>query len=194
MRLCVVATKDNTMGFIHIASVYIVYIMSSFSMHYFVLLNTLDACLIAVDEWSNSNRITHESAYFLWTWCLYIHDHCREHRITICFYVNCPTVICYPPYAAYMRDAARENYGPRVYSLIYLQTLLLPCCLYLLFILFFNLQLSTIIYTLHLLANNEIKGIDNPLAALGASVCSFVCSRWRRLLIDIPIGSINLGS
>ena len=130
----------------------------------------------------------------LWTWCLYIHDHCSEHRITIRFSINCPTVICYPPYVAYMRDAARENYGPRVYSLIYLQNLSLPYCHYLPFILFCNLQLSTIIYTLHLLANNEIKEIDNPLAALGASVCSFVRSRRRRLLIGILIGSINLGS
>ena len=64
-----------------------------------------------------------------------------------------------------MRDAAREHYGPQVYSLIDLQMLLLPRCLYLLFILF-DLQLSTIIYATHLLANNEIKGIDNPLARI----------------------------
>ena len=73
-----------------------------------------------------------------------------------------------------MTDAARENYGPRVYSLIYLQNLSLPCCHSLLFILFCNLQLSTIIYTLHLLANKESKGIDNALARVGCK-CLFLC-------------------
>ena len=75
-----------------------------------------------------------------------------------------------------MRDAARENYGPRVYSLIYLQMLQLPCCLYLSFILFCNLYLSTIIYTTHLLANNEIKGIDNPLARVGCKLFAVLCA------------------
>ena len=104
---------------------------------------------------------------------LYTHDHCRENRITIRFSINCPTVICYPPYAAYMRDVAREHYGPRVYSLIYLQTLSLPRCLYLLFD--FILQF-TIIYTPHLLANNEIKGIDNPLARVGCKLFVHLCA------------------
>ena len=50
--------------------------MSSFSKHYSVLLNTLDACWIAVDGWSNSNRCRQESAYLLmdvmpiYTWSL----------------------------------------------------------------------------------------------------------------------------
>ena len=34
-------------------------------------LNTLDACWIAVDEWSNSSRCRIVSIYLFWTWCLY---------------------------------------------------------------------------------------------------------------------------
>ena len=64
-RICIVATKDKTMGLIHINWILFVYIMSLFSKHYSVLLNTLDACWIAVDGWSNCNRCRQESAYFL---------------------------------------------------------------------------------------------------------------------------------
>ena len=34
-------------------------------------LNTLDACWIVVDEWSNSSRCRIISIYLFWTWCLY---------------------------------------------------------------------------------------------------------------------------
>jgi hypothetical protein len=35
-RICIVAIKDKTTGFIHIAWIYFVYIMSSYFMHYSV--------------------------------------------------------------------------------------------------------------------------------------------------------------
>ena len=65
-HICIVATKVKKMGFIHIAWVYFVYIMSSCLRRYSVLceLNTLDACWIAVDVWSNSSRCRQESVYF----------------------------------------------------------------------------------------------------------------------------------
>ena len=64
-RTCIVAIKDKNMGFIHINWVYFVYIMSSCLRCYSVLyeLNTLDACSIAVDVWSNSSRCRQESVY-----------------------------------------------------------------------------------------------------------------------------------
>ena len=63
-HICIVAIKDKIMGFIH-AWVYFVYIMSSCLRHYSVLyeLNTLDACWIAVDVWSNNSRCRQESVY-----------------------------------------------------------------------------------------------------------------------------------
>ena len=65
---CVVAIKGSKMGFIHeeiTCGFYFVYIMSSFLRHYSVLygLNTIDACWIAVDVWSNSSRCRQESVY-----------------------------------------------------------------------------------------------------------------------------------
>ena len=53
----IVAIEDKKMGFISYCMSLSLYIMSSFLMRYFVLyeLNTLDACWIAVDVWSNSS-------------------------------------------------------------------------------------------------------------------------------------------
>ena len=59
-HLCIVATHDKMMGLVHSNWILFVYIMSLFSRHYFVLLNTLDACWIAIDGWSNSSRYRQE--------------------------------------------------------------------------------------------------------------------------------------
>ena len=71
---CIVATKGKTMGFNHIDWFYSIYIMSSCLKRYSVRyeLNTIDACWIAVDWWSNSSRCRQESIYLSWTWCLYM--------------------------------------------------------------------------------------------------------------------------
>ena len=61
----IVAIKGKMMGFIHIDWIYFVYIMSPCLRRYsaFCELNTLDACWIAVDGWSNSSRCRQESVY-----------------------------------------------------------------------------------------------------------------------------------
>ena len=61
---CIVAIKDKKMGFSSYCMSLSLYIMSSCLSRYSVLyeLNTLDACWIAVDEWSSS-RCRHESVY-----------------------------------------------------------------------------------------------------------------------------------
>ena len=71
--------------------------MSSFLMRYSVLyeLNTLDACWIAVDVWSNSSRCRQESVYLSRTWCLYTWSY-LDILITMLNSVNCSTVICSP--------------------------------------------------------------------------------------------------
>ena len=51
----------------------------------------------------------------------YIHDHCHESVIIICFSINCPTVICLPTVCALEREASSENYGPRVIYLLYIK-------------------------------------------------------------------------
>ena len=73
-----------------------------------------------------------------------------------------------------MSDAASENYGPgSIHLYIYKRYYYLAAFIY--FYLFCNLYLSTIIYTTHLLANNEIKGIDNPLARVGCKLFVHLC-------------------
>ena len=85
------------MGFISYCMSLSLYIMSSFLMRYSVLyeLNTLDACWIAVDVWSNSSRCRQESVYLSQTWCLYTWS-CLDNLIIIRFSINCSTVICSP--------------------------------------------------------------------------------------------------
>ena len=99
------------------------YIMSSYLMHYSVLyeFNTLDACWIVVDVWSNSSRYMQESVYLLWLWCLYTCS-CLDNLIIIRFSINCSTVICLTRRNTYaiLREASSETYGPRVYLLSYL--------------------------------------------------------------------------
>ena len=56
-------------------------------------LNTLDACWIAVDVWSNSSRCRQESVYLPRTWCLYTWSY-LDILITMLNSVNCSKVIC----------------------------------------------------------------------------------------------------
>ena len=62
---CIVAIEDKKMGFTSYCMSLSLYIMSSCLKRYSVLyeLNTLDACWIAVDVWSNSSRCRQESVY-----------------------------------------------------------------------------------------------------------------------------------
>ena len=97
-------------------------------LHYVILLNvllcsyelnTLDACWIAADVWSNS-RCRQESVYLLWTWCLYTWS-CLDNVIIIRFSINCSTVICSPTVILMLsREASSETYGPWAYLLSYL--------------------------------------------------------------------------
>ena len=74
------------------------------SLHHVILLkallcsyelNTLGACWIAVDVWSNSSRCREELVYLSRTWCLDTWP-CLDNLIIIRFSINCSTVICSP--------------------------------------------------------------------------------------------------
>ena len=71
--------------------------MSSCLMRYSILyeLNTLDACWVAVDVWSNSSRCRIVLIYLSRAWCLYTWS-CLDNLITMRFSINCSTVICSP--------------------------------------------------------------------------------------------------
>ena len=64
-HIFIFSTKGKTMGFNHIDWFYSVYIMSSCLKRYSVCheLNTIDACWIAVNWWSNSSRCRIVSVY-----------------------------------------------------------------------------------------------------------------------------------
>src|SRR3989337_4599071 len=95
----------------------------------------------------------------------YIHDHCHESVIIICFSINCPTVICLPTVCfVFEREVSSENYGPQVYLKYKKKTkIYLLQFIYFYFLLqFIHLPIQDLI-----LAINEFKGIDNPLAHIG---------------------------
>ena len=126
------------MGFISYCMSLSLYIMSSFLMCYSILyeLNTLDACWIAVDVWSNSSRCRIVSIYLSRTWCLYTWS-CLYILITMRFSINCLTVISSPTVRyAILREATSETYAPWVsfpsyyISFIYIASHLLFCNLY----------------------------------------------------------------
>src|SRR3990170_8639578 len=85
--------------------------------------------------------------------------------ITLRFSINCPTVICLPIVCyVFEREASSENYGPRVYFKFKKKTKI-----YLLQFIYFYFILQFIYLPLQdlILASNEFKGSDDPLARVG---------------------------
>ena len=81
------------------------------------LLNTLDACWIAVDEWSNSSRCRIVSIYLSRTWCLYTWSLPRytHNYAQFCQLLN-SNLFTHHRILMLLREATSETYGPRVYS------------------------------------------------------------------------------
>ena len=140
-------------------------------------INTLDACWIAVDVWSNSSRCRIVSIYLLRTWCLYTWS-CLDNLIIIRFSINCSTVLFFTHRNTYaiLREATSETYGPWVYLLSY------KFCIYFyLHLLFSNLyHKNTKNIYLIILSLSDLtfasgrERIDNPSIALVARFL-FVC-------------------
>ena len=85
--------------------------------------------------------------------------------ITMRFSINCPTVICLPTVCyVFEREASSENYGPRVYfnHITKTKNTLLQFIYFYFVLQFIHLPTQDLI-----LASNEFKGIDNPLARVG---------------------------
>src|SRR3989337_1444410 len=95
----------------------------------------------------------------------YIHDHCHEYVITMHFSVNCPTVSCSPTVCyVFERESSIKNYGPRVYFNHIIKTKI-PLLQFISF--YFILQFIYLPLQDLILASNEFKGIDDPLARVG---------------------------
>ena len=173
--------------------------MSSYLMHYSVLdeLNTVDACWIAVDVWSNSSRCRQESVYLSRTWCLYTWS-CLDNVIIIRFSINCLTVICSPiVILMLLREASSANYGPRVYLLSYL----LPIYFYLhLYFLHLYYKIPKIYLSYHIISiRSHFRKWPwrdwQPLYCVGCEFSVCMCRRvglLRSLLLDWYLGSQKL--
>ena len=113
----VVSFKGNKMGFHHRFEIV--------HLHHVILLkallcsfglNTLDACWIAVDVWSNSSRCRkYRSTCFGRD--AYRYNHCHRYRHDFArFYQLLDSNLFTHRLLAFMREATSKHYGPRVYS------------------------------------------------------------------------------
>ena len=93
----------------------------------------------------------------------------------ICVSVNSSTVFFLPTVCYFKREASSENYDPWVY--LYHILKILKNTLLHVYLIHFILYFCSIYLSITIqfnLANNR-QGIDNPLFALGASICYSVC-------------------
>ena len=160
-------------------------------------LNTLDACWIAVDVWSNSSRCRQESVYLLWMWCLYTWS-CLDILIIIRFSINCSTVICSPTVILMLtREASSETYGPRVYLLSYLLSIYFYLHLYFLY-LYYKIPKIYLSYHTISIRSHFCKWPWRdwqPLYCVGCEFSVCLCRRvglLRSLLQDWYLGSQKL--
>ena len=161
------------MGFISYCMSLSLYIMSSFLMRYSVLheLNTLDACWITVDVWSNSSRCRQESVYLSRTWCLYTLS-CLDNLIIIRFSINCSTVICSPTVILMLswEKPLVKPMAPRsiFYDIRFQYTFIciFTFPIYIIFILSYHLYQIT-------LSQVAVKGLTTPLSCWLWVLCLF---------------------
>ena len=130
--------------------------------------NTLDACWIAVDVWSNSSRCRIVSVYLSRTWCLYTWSY-LDILITMLNSINCSTVIRLPTVILMLlREATSETYGPRVSFSSYQSPSLYYCFAFTLLLLFtlhfYHKNTKNIIlsYLSDLTLVSDREGLDNP--------------------------------
>ena len=122
--------------------------------------------------------------------------------------INCRTVIVFPPFAIFLREATSETYGPQVsfhqfclYDLFsfafifrsikpkiqkYLSALYLFCDL-------FILSITTLSRLLTNLRHRYPKGIDNPFNMSGCEYLLFVCRGCLRCVAWFSYWFDNLG-
>ena len=146
--------------------------------------NTLDACWIAVDVWSNCSRCKIISVYLSWTWCLY-NDHCLDIVIIIRGSINCPTVICLPVVCYFSREKPLVKPTPpgllsHIFAFAFIFRYTKPknpkyfAALYFICDLLFQ-SITTFSRQLANFWRRYPKGIVNPFNTSGCEVLLFVC-------------------
>ena len=136
-------------------------------------LNTLDACWIAVDVWSNVRRCRIVSVYLSRTWCLYTWS-CLDILIIIRFSINCSTVICAPTVILMLSWVKPMAPGSIFYHISFQSTFI---CIFTfpIYIIKYQKYIYLIILSLSdLTFASGREGIDNTFIALVASSCLFV--------------------
>ena len=94
-RIVLLPSRIKRWGLYHIVWVYpSTYVLPNALLCSYEL-NTLDACWIAVDVWSNSSRCRIVSVYLSRMWCLYTWSY-LDILITMLNSINCSTVIRLP--------------------------------------------------------------------------------------------------
>ena len=175
--------------------------MSSCLKRYSVLLNTLDACWIAVDEWSNSSRCRIISIYLSRTWGLYTWSY-LDNIIIIRFSINCSTIICSPTveYLCSWEKPLVKHMAPgSIFIILIFQHLVISFAFYFSFILLCifitkipkNIILS---YLSDLTLISDLKGLTTPYR-VGCEDLFVLCrceGLARTLLLDLYLGSQKL--
>ena len=154
-------------------------------MRYSVLykLNTLDACWIAVDVWSNSSRCRQESVYLSRMWCLYTWS-CLDNLIIIIFSINCSTVICSPT-VILMLSWEKPLVKPMAPESISYHISFQSTFIFIFTFPIYIIKIQKIFILLSLLDLTFVsdhEGIDNPFIALVARFL-FVCAGTRDLCV-----------
>ena len=158
-------------------------------MNYPILyeLNTLDACWIAIDEWSNSSRCMQESVYLWRTWCLYTWS-CLDNLIIVRFSINCSTVICSPT-VILMLSWEKPLVKPMAPGSIFIILIsyylvisfaFLLCFYFTLHLYHKNTKNIILSYLSDLTLVSDREGIDNPLSCWLRGVICFVQVRGTR--------------
>ena len=161
--------------------------MSSFLKHYSVLydLNTLDACWIAVDVWSNSTRCRHYRSTNLGR-DAYIHDHCLGyHHNYLLFYQLANSNLFTHRMLCSREKPLVKTMAPGVYFTIFAIILSYLAAIYFVLFPIYQIQFNLAIYR---------REIDNLSLALGARVCCLCAGTAYVLLLGSPTGSITLVS
>ena len=162
-------------------------------------LNTLDACWIAVDVWSNSSRCRIVSIYLSLTWCLYTWS-CLDILIIMQFSINCSTVIFSPTVIlmlSWEKPLVKPMAPGSIFYHISFQSIFILQCLLSIYI----IKIPKIFILLLLLSLSDLtlasgrEGINNPFITLVARfLFLYVGTRWlaRGLLLDWYLGSKKL--
>jgi hypothetical protein len=124
----------------------------------------------------------------------YIMDHCLDIVMIIWSFINCPTVIVFPPFVIFLREATSETYGPRGLFFITLLLISFSFAFVLRSIDLQNYNHFAAIFHRRFSLSSYRQGIDTPGSRWGARICFLVCRCWTRGVGWLSFWFDNLGS